>query len=86
MRQARPMEFEALRPRLLMLLELHRAAEGEEERAMLKDLFQDVFLATAWHVAQDLLENGWTPGLVAQTASTTKERSRLKVVGGRDAA
>ncbi len=77
-------KFDALRPRLLALLELHRAAETEEARATLVELFEDVFLAAAWHIAQDLLENGWSPGFVSTTAPAA--RSRLKVVGGTDAA
>ncbi|MBV9994676.1 MAG: hypothetical protein JO127_05640 [Caulobacteraceae bacterium] len=56
-----PDEFGKLRPRLKVLLSLHRAAETEEERATLEGLFDDVFLAAAWQVAQDLLENGWKP-------------------------
>jgi len=59
---ALPPEFSQLRLQLKVLLEMHRAAATDEERATLMDLFEDVFLATAWHVAQDLLENGWTPG------------------------
>ena len=76
-------EFEALRPRLLLLLELHRAATTENERATLVELFEDVFLATASHVAQDLLEHGWRPGVAAEHPAT---RLHLKVVGGTDAA
>jgi hypothetical protein len=78
------MEFETLRPRLLVLLEMHRTAPTEEARAVLVELFQDVFLSTAWHVAQDLLENGWSPGFVSAPSATA--RGRLKVVGGADAA
>ena len=78
-------EFTSLRPRLLMLLELHRAAETEAERAMLVDVFEDVFLATAWHVAQDLIANGWSPGFVS-TAPPRPARGNLTVVGGTDAA
>jgi hypothetical protein len=70
-------EFDALRPRLLALLELHRAAQSDEDRATLVELFEDVFLATAWHVAQDLLENGWTPGLLPTPASPQPPRLRL---------
>ncbi len=77
-------EFETLRPRLLVLLEMHRTAPTEEARAVLVELFQDVFLSTAWHVAQDLLENGWSPGFVSTPAAAA--RGRLKVVGGADAA
>jgi hypothetical protein len=80
-------EFETLRPRLLALLEMHRAAETDEARATLVDVFADVFLATAWHVAQDLLENGWTPGFsVAPEQAATPPKGALKVVGGTDAA
>ena len=77
-------EFDALRPRLLALLELHRSAPTEEARATLADLFEDVFLSTAWHVAQDLLEHGWRPGFTS--AEPAPSRNHLRVVGGTDAA
>jgi hypothetical protein len=54
-------EFEGLKPRLLLLLEMYRNAGTDEARANLTALFQDVFLATAWNVATDLLNNGWQP-------------------------
>ncbi len=54
-------EFEGLKPRLLLLLEMYRNAATDEARANLTTLFQDVFLATAWNVATDLLNNGWQP-------------------------
>lgn len=54
-------EFEGLKPRLLLLLEMYRNAATDEARANLTALFQDVFLATAWNVATDLLNNGWQP-------------------------
>ena len=76
--------FEELRPQLLALLALHRQAETEEARAALVSLFERAFLATAWHVAQDLLENGWSPQTVA--APVRRGLGRLKVVGGTDAA
>jgi hypothetical protein len=78
-------EFETLRPRLLALLEMHRAAETDEQRATLVDLFADVFLSTAWHVAQDLLENGWSPGFAAPNTATAP-RGALRLVEGGDAA
>jgi hypothetical protein len=77
-------EFEALRPRLRALLELHRTANTEEGRAAVVELMEDVFLATAWHVALDLLENGWSPGLMSTGAA--RPGVRLKLVGGTDAA
>jgi hypothetical protein len=77
--------FEELRPQILALLELHRAAQTEEARVALVGLFERAFLATAWHVAQDLLENGWSPAVV-QTTSSGRGQQRLKVVGGSDAA
>ena len=55
------MEFTQMRPRLLLLLELYRNAGTEEARANLVGLFDEVFLAAAWNVATDLLENGWEP-------------------------
>jgi hypothetical protein len=77
--------FEALRPQILALLELHRAAQTEEARVALVGLFEQAFLATAWHVAQDLLENGWAPAVV-QAPLAGRGQRRLKVVGGSDAA
>jgi len=76
-------EFNALRPRLKALLELHRAAQTEEARAALVGMFEDAFLATAWHVAHDLLENGWAPSAAPEEP---RERGRLRVVRGSDAA
>ena len=76
-------EFDALRPRLRALLELHRAAQTDEARAALVGMFEDAFLATAWHVAHDLLENGWAP---SEAANAPRERGRLRVVRGSDAA
>jgi hypothetical protein len=77
-------EFDALRPELMALLELHRAAQTEEARKALVGMFENLFLATAWNVAQDLLENGWSPGFAG--ASPRSKRSDLRVVGGADAA
>jgi len=79
-----PVEFDALRPELMALLELHRAAQTDEARQALVGMFENLFLATAWNVAQDLLENGWSPGF-AKTAQRSK-RSDLRVIGGVDAA
>lgn len=76
-------EFDALRPRLKALLELHRAAQTEEARVALVGLFEDAFLATAWHVAHDLLENGWAP---SDGSATSRDRGHLRVVRGSDAA
>ena len=71
------MEFTQMRPRLLLLLELYRNAGTEEARAALIGLFEEVFLATAWNVATDLLENGWEP-----TAARSEPRGdgRLRLV------
>jgi hypothetical protein len=79
------LEFEALRPHILALLELHRMAQTEEARAALVGLFEKAFLATAWHVAQDLLENGWAPTVISAPLAG-RGQLRLKVVGGSDAA
>ena len=49
----------------MALLELHRAAQTDEARKALVGMFENLFLATAWNVAQDLLENGWSPGFAA---------------------
>ncbi|HTX50391.1 MAG TPA: hypothetical protein VME40_13480 [Caulobacteraceae bacterium] len=76
------LEFSALRPRLLALLEMHRTAPTEAARAALTKLLEEVFLATTWLVAQDLLENGWRPGFV--TPTPTRPRGGLRVVGGAD--
>jgi len=75
-------EFDELRPRLKALLALHRAAQTEEARAALVGLFEEAFLATAWHVAHDLLENGWAPSEAVKSAA----RGNLRVVRGSDAA
>jgi hypothetical protein len=77
-------EFDALRPELMALLELHRAAQTEEARKALVGMFENLFLATAWNVAQDLLENGWSPGFLG--VSPRSKRSDLRVIGGADAA
>ena len=76
--------FDALRPELIALLELHRAAQTDEARKALVGMFENLFLATAWNVAQDLLENGWSPGFAR--ASPRSKRSDLRVIGGVDAA
>ena len=76
-------EFDALRPRLRALLELHRVAQTEEAREALVGMFEDAFLATAWHVAHDLLENGWEP---SEPPASSLDRGRLRVVRGSDAA
>lgn len=79
-----PVEFDSLRPELMALLELHRAAQTDEARKTLVGMFENLFLATAWNVAQDLLENGWSPGFVETQAR--RKRSDLRVIGGADAA
>jgi hypothetical protein len=76
--------FEELRPQLMALLALHRTAETEEARVAIVSLFERAFLATAWHVAEDLLQNGWSPQTVPATAR--HNLARFKVVGGTDAA
>lgn len=84
-KNAAGVEFEALRPRLLALLALHRAAQTEEARAALVELLERLFLAAAWRVAQDLVENGWSPESQSPPSSGAP-RPHLKVVGGSDAA
>ncbi len=73
--------FDELRPRLMALLEMHRAAKTDDARARLAETVEQVFLAAAWHVANDLLENGWRPqarsGPFALVAG-------LRLVGGVD--
>lgn len=56
-----PIEFGELRPRLRLLMELYRNAATDDARGTLIALCEDVFLAAAWNVAVDLLENGWEP-------------------------
>ena len=73
------MEFAEMRPRLLLLMELYRNAGTEEARANLVNLFENVFLATAWNVATDLLENGWEP---TQTRADEGAPAYLKLVRG----
>jgi hypothetical protein len=76
-------EFEALRPRVRALLELHRCAQTQEARELLVGMFEDAFLAAAWHVAQDMLENGWAPAVVRRDAEA---RPNLRIVGDSHAA
>ena len=83
-RMTEAVEFGELRPRLLALIEQHRTARTEDERAKLIGCLEEVFLATAWHVAQDLLENGWKPGFVGTQPAAAP--ATLRVVGGVDAA
>ncbi|MGA0599482.1 hypothetical protein ACO2Q3_02110 [Caulobacter sp. KR2-114] len=79
-------EFEGLKPRLLLLLEMYRNAASDEARANLTGLFQDVFLATAWNVATDLLNNGWQPTAAPARAGAGVEDlrppGRLRLVKG----
>jgi hypothetical protein len=77
-------EFEALRPRVRALLELYRSAQTEEAKAVLVGMFEEAFLATAWHVAQDMLDNGWSPRLVSRRDSDA--RPNLRIVGDSNAA
>ena len=81
--KARQIEFAEMRPRLIMLLELYRSAGSEEARATTLGLFEDAFLAAAWNVAVDLLDNGWTP--VETTEAPVSPRaapSHLRLVAG----
>jgi hypothetical protein len=78
------MRLEDIRPQILALLQLHSLAQTDEARASIAALFEKAFLATAWHVAQDLLDNGWSPGFVSTLSG--RPQSRLRVVGGSDAA
>jgi hypothetical protein len=76
-----PAEFGELRPRLKLLVQMHRAARTDEERVELEGLLEELFLATAWYVAEDLLENGWKP---VRTSGVSPERiaaSNLRVIG-----
>jgi len=74
-----PIEFNEMRPRLHLLLELYRNAATEEARATLMGLFEDVFLAAAWNVAVDLLDNGWQPAVGRAGAVAG---SHLRLVSG----
>jgi len=78
-------EFDTIRPHVLALLKLHRAAETEEARTALAGMLEDAFLAASWHVARDLLENGWSPG-PAPPVRRSVRRPHLRLVGGTDAA
>jgi len=73
------MEFESLKPRLMLLLEMYRDAGTDEARASLAALFQDVFLAAAWNVATDLLNNGWEP---TRGRPGARPQDRLRLVKG----
>jgi hypothetical protein len=84
-RMTEAVDFDALRPRLLALIEQHRMARTDAERVQLVGRLEEVFLATAWHVAQDLLEHGWKPGF-AEAPSPAPRATALRVVGGADAA
>lgn len=79
-------EFEGLKPRLLLLLEMYRNAASDEARANLTGLFQDVFLATAWNVATDLLNNGWQPTapppMPAMQLEEPRPQGHLRLVKG----
>jgi hypothetical protein len=77
-------EFGELRPRVRALLELHRCAQTEEARALLVEMFEDAFLAAAWHVAQDMLEHGWSPSVVSRRQGGGPPN--LRIVGDSDAA
>ncbi|HEY3799751.1 MAG TPA: hypothetical protein VGL58_15480 [Caulobacteraceae bacterium] len=70
-------EFDALRPRLQALMELYRAARTDEARAALMRFTEELFLAAAWNVANDLLDNGWSPSPSPSSAGAR----RLRVVG-----
>jgi len=83
-RSTDPIAFNELRPRLKALLEFHRAAQTDEAREALVQQFQDAFLATAWHVAHDLLDHGWSP--TEAPAAQPAQRGALRVVRGSDAA
>ena len=64
-------EFNELRARLRLLLELHRTAGTEEARSSLVGLLEELFLTLTWNVAVDLLANDWDParGLPRPTRS-----------------
>jgi len=81
---ADPAEFGELRPKLLVLLGLYAAAPSDEARADLAHEFEAVFLATAWHVALDLLDNGYEP--VVASAARPGAHAHLRVVSRVDAA
>ena len=62
---------------------LHGNRQSLFPEAALVGMFEDAFLATAWHVAHDLLENGWAPN---DAPAGPRDRGRLRVVRGSDAA
>lgn len=81
---ADPAEFGELRPKLMVLLALYAAAASDEARADLVREFEAAFLATAWHVARDLLDHGYEP--VVASAARQGAHGHLRVVSGVDAA
>ena len=66
-----PIDFNQLKPRLRLVLELYRNAANEETRKQVESLCDDVFLAAVWNVATDLLDNGWEPTLTSVDRSRT---------------
>jgi hypothetical protein len=80
----RPAELELLRPKLLALLELHRASQTPDARGAVVALLERTFLDAALSVAQDLVEHGWTPPAVVPPVQ--RAQPWLRVVGGTDAA
>jgi len=76
-------EFDKIRPHVMALLALHRAAQTEAARVAVAGLLEEAFLAASWHIASDMVENGWTPGAARRE---WKVRPTLRVVGGVDAA
>ena len=81
LRSAPAEAFDQVRPRLLALLEMHRAATTDDARTRVASAFEAVFLASAWHVATDLLENGWRP---PAPTGPSPSSAVLRLVGGTD--
>ncbi|MGH6972767.1 MAG: hypothetical protein ACREEQ_14265, partial [Caulobacteraceae bacterium] len=62
----------------------HRSAKTDAARAAVVELLEETFLSAACHIAEDLLENGWSPGFAPRPARV--QRGGLRLVGGTDAA
>jgi len=78
---AAPHDFGALRPQLLVLLDLHARAASDEDRIQIRRRLEAVFLETAWHVARDLLDHGYQPVEPARASA----QSHLRLVSDVDA-
>ncbi|HUZ12164.1 MAG TPA: hypothetical protein VMU93_04845 [Caulobacteraceae bacterium] len=79
-------QFGELRPRLRLLLELHGRAASEAARAAIAREFEQLFLTTAWHVARDLIDNGYEPVAAPRSTARSDAPGGLRLVDSADAA